>query len=109
VHTAEVPQQREVAELAFLQEAGERLLLVSATGQRDFPRVRGLERAVGDLLERKRLLCRGRLGVRQEQDVTEFDGTVAVVLRDGVFVELPEARARPFFIWADSGRSPLRQ
>jgi hypothetical protein len=86
----QVAEQGQVAELAFLEQALEGFLLVAASGQADLPGVRRGQLTIDQSLPEGGLRFILRLGVGQEQHVTQLDGTIAIVFRELVFVELHE-------------------
>ena len=90
LHAPKVAQKRERAELFLGDQAFERVLLVRAAREADFPRIGSFELAVDELLPDFFLASVFRLGVGDEQHVAQAYGAVTIVFRELVGVELGE-------------------
>src|ERR1700761_196535 len=93
LQVAKVTEQRECTQLVGHQQTFPDLTLVAGPaigGKRDFPSVRRGELSGNQPLPECSLGCVYRLGVAQEEYVTQANSTGAVVLRKRVLVEASE-------------------
>src|SRR4029077_11579896 len=94
-HVAQVAEQSQRTELLLAEQALPSLALVSTRAQRHFPSVRSGEFSGDQALPHFGLRLVTRLGVSEEQNVAQLDGSAAIVLRERVRIELRESRSQP--------------
>src|SRR5579864_794366 len=94
-HVAQVAEQSQRTKLFLTEQSLPSLALVSTRAQRHFPSVRSGKFPGDQALPHFSLRLVTRLGVSQEQHVTEFDRSAAIVLRERVGIELREGRSQP--------------
>ena len=97
LHVAQVAEQSERAEIAFTKQTFPGLALIGTRRECYLPGVRSCETPFDQPLPQVGLFGVARLGVAEEQYVTQADRAAAVVLRQLIFVELAESLRESLF------------